>query len=349
MGEEGKMDFSTTALNVLLLVAMALPGFFLIKTKMLPEKAIAYLSVLLLYVSQPFLSIRSFLEVSYTPQLAINLAIMFAVSMAAQGLIFFGVWLVLHKRFDDPAVSRELIAEGFIDGNTITREPELNALIARSRSGRASRAVVLASAFGNVGFFGVPVLQVLFPGAHEAIAYSAVFIVSLNLMGWTVGSYVLTGDRKHISLKRALINPQTVTLVISLPLFFAGVSSSNLPDTINTIIGYLADMTAPLCMIILGMRFALAPITKLFTDFRVYVASVIKIVVFPLLVYLVLLPFRMDEMLRISLVLLSGMPAATIILNLAEMYGSDRTTAANCILMSTLLSIITIPVILLLF
>ena len=61
MGEEGKMDFSTTALNVLLLVAMALPGFFLIKTKMLPEKAITYLSVLLLYVSQPFLSIRSFL------------------------------------------------------------------------------------------------------------------------------------------------------------------------------------------------------------------------------------------------------------------------------------------------
>ena len=126
-------------------------------------------------------------------------------------------------------------------------------------------------------------------------------------------------------------------------------SAGDLPDTLNTIIGYLADMTAPLCMIILGMRFALAPMVQLFTDFRVYVSSVVKTLIFPLAVYLVLLPFGMDEMLRVSLVLLSGMPAATINLNLAELYGADCKTAANSILMSTLLSIITIPVLMLLF
>lgn len=343
------MNFSTTALSVLLLIAMAVPGYLLVKTKMLPEKAITYLSVLLLYVSQPFLSIRSFLEVSYTPQLAINLAVVFGVSMLAQGVIFGVVWLILRRRFDDPAQSAALIAEGYIGGNSYTSEPALIAEIDRCVKGRANRAVVLASAFGNVGFFGVPVLQFLFPDAHDAIAYSAVFIVSLNLMSWTVGSYVLTGDKKHVSLKRALVNPQTVTLVISLPLFFAGVSESDLPETINTIIGYLADMTAPLCMIILGMRFALAPLVQLFKDYRVYIASFVKILVFPLLVYLVLMPFEMDEMLRVSLVLLSGMPAATINLNLAELYGADQTTAANSILMSTVLSIVTIPVLMLLF
>lgn len=343
------MNFSTTALSVLLLIAMAVPGYLLVKTKMLPEKAITYLSVLLLYVSQPFLSIRSFLEVSYTPQLAINLAVVFGVSMLAQGVIFGAVWLILRRRFDDPAQSAALIAEGYIGGNSYTSEPALTAEIDRCVKGRANRAVVLASAFGNVGFFGVPVLQFLFPDAHDAIAYSAVFIVSLNLMSWTVGSYVLTGDKKHVSLKRALVNPQTVTLVISLPLFFAGVSESDLPETVNTIIGYLADMTAPLCMIILGMRFALAPLVQLFKDYRVYIASFVKILVFPLLVYLVLMPFEMDEMLRVSLVLLSGMPAATINLNLAELYGADQTSAANSILMSTVLSIVTIPVLMLLF
>ena len=97
------------------------------------------------------------------------------------------------------------------------------------------------------------------------------------------------------------------------------------------------------------MRFALAPMVQLFTDFRVYVSSVVKTLVFPLVVYLILLPFEMDEMLRVSLVLLSGMPAATINLNLAELYGADRKTAANSILMSTVLSIITIPVLMLLF
>ena len=333
-----------------MLIAMAVPGFLLIKAKLLPEKAITYLSVLLLYVSQPFLSIRSFLEVSYTLQLAVNLAIMFAVSLAGQAVVFFVVWLILRRRFDDPEQSAALIRDGFIGGNTCTKEPALNAEIRRSVAGRANRATVLACAFGNVGFFGVPVLQFLFPDAHEAIAYSAVFIVTLNLMGWTVGSYVLTGDRRHVSLRRALINPQTVTLVISLPLFFAGVSEGDLPDTLNTVIGYLADMTAPLCMIILGMRFALAPVMQLFTDLRVYISSLVKTLVFPLVVYLVLLPFEgMDEMLRVSLVLLSGMPAATINLNLAELYGADQKTAANSILMSTVLSILTIPVLMLLF
>lgn len=343
------MGFSTTAVSVLLLVAMAVPGYLLIKTKMLPQKAITYLSVLLLYVSQPFLSIRSFLEVSYTPQLAVNLAIVFGVSLAGQALIFGVMWLVLRRRFDDPQQTAELIRDGFIGGDSYTAEPALKAAVARSVSGRANRAMVLASAFGNVGFFGVPVLQFLFPDAHDAIAYSAVFIVTLNLMSWTVGSYLLTGDKKHVSLKRALINPQTVTLVISLPLFFAGVSAGDLPDTINTVIDYLADMTAPLCMIILGMRFALAPVVQLFTDFRVYVASFIKTLVFPLLVYVVLMPFQMEEMLRVSLVLLSGMPAATINLNLAELYGADQKTAANSILMSTVLSIVTIPLLMLLF
>lgn len=343
------MGFSTTAVSVLLLVAMAVPGYLLIKTKMLPQKAITYLSVLLLYVSQPFLSIRSFLEVSYTPQLAVNLAIVFGVSLAGQAVIFGVMWLVLRRRFDDPQQTAELIRDGFIGGDSYTAEPALKAAVARSVSGRANRAMVLASAFGNVGFFGVPVLQFLFPDAHDAIAYSAVFIVTLNLMSWTVGSYLLTGDKKHVSLKRALINPQTVTLVISLPLFFAGVSAGDLPDTINTVIGYLADMTAPLCMIILGMRFALAPVVQLFTDFRVYVASFIKTLVFPLLIYVVLMPFQMEEMLRVSLVLLSGMPAATINLNLAELYGADQKTAANSILMSTVLSIVTIPLLMLLF
>lgn len=343
------MGFSTTAISVLLLVAMAVPGYLLIKSKMLPQKAITYLSVLLLYVSQPFLSIRSFLEVSYTPQLAVNLAIVFGVSLAGQAVIFGVMWLVLRRRFDDPQQTAELIRDGFIGGDSYTAEPALKAAVARSVSGRANRAMVLASAFGNVGFFGVPVLQFLFPDAHDAIAYSAVFIVTLNLMSWTVGSYLLTGDKKHVSLKRALINPQTVTLVISLPLFFAGVSAGDLPDTINTVIGYLADMTAPLCMIILGMRFALAPVVQLFTDFRVYVASFIKTLVFPLLVYVVLMPFQMEEMLRVSLVLLSGMPAATINLNLAELYGADQKTAANSILMSTVLSIVTIPLLMLLF
>ena len=343
------MDFTTTAVSVLLLVAMAIPGFILMKAKVVKPSSIAYFSALLLYVCQPFLSLRSFLQVEFTKELAINLAIVFAISMLAQGLLFGILWAVLFRKFDKPEDSAMLIENGFIGGHTCTNEPALQSLVKTTVRGRAYRVMVLASTFGNVGFFGVPVLQMLFPQNPEAIAYSAVYIVSMNLMCWTVGSYVLTGDKKYVSLKKAVFNPQTITLFVALPLFFCRVTLNVLPDALTKIIGYLADMTAPMCMIILGMRFAVAPVKELFTDWRVYVSTAIKILIFPLAVYLVMLPFDMNEMMRTALVILSGMPSASINLNLAELYGADQKTAANNILLSTLLCIITIPVLMLLF
>lgn len=344
------MAFGTTAVNVLLLVAMAIPGFILVKAKVIKPHAISYFSAVLLYVSQPFLSIRSFLQVQYTPSLAVNLGIVFLFSLLAQGLIFGVLWAIFAKQFDDPAASRRLLDEGFLSPHAAAPDADLSALISKCARGRACRVFVLAATFGNVGFFGVPVLQMLFPSNPEAIAYSAVFIVSMNLMCWTVGSYLLTGEKKYISLKKAVLNPQMIALVVALPLFFSGVTTAGLPDAVTKVISYLADMTAPLCMIILGMRFAVAPIKELFTDWKVYLSVFIKVLAFPLLVYLVLLPFdSMDRMMKIALVILSGMPSASINLNLAEIYGADQKTAANNILLSTLLSIVTIPVLLLLF
>ncbi len=341
-------NFATTAVNVLLLVAMGIPGFILIKTKLVKQNVIKYFAVILLYVSQPFLSLRSFLQVDYSKELAINLGIAFLLSAAFQGALLLLLFLVLRKKFDDTSASDRLIAEGFIGGNTMSKEDALNAQIAHSVRGRAYRVMTLAATFGNVGFFGVPVLQMLFPLNPETIAYSAVFIVSMNLMCWTVGSYILTGDKKYISLKKAILNPQMLTLFVALPLFFCGVSQSHLPAALNKVISYLADMTAPLCMIILGMRFAVAPIKDLFTDAKVYLATAIKIVFFPLVVYLILLPVPLDGLLKTTMVVLAGMPSASINLNLAELYHSDQKTAANTILLSSLLCIITIPLLMLL-
>lgn len=343
------MDFATTAVNVLLLVAMAVPGFIMMKAKVVKPSSIKYFSAVLLYVSQPFLSLRSFLQVEYSPQLAVNLAIVFAVSVLAQGGLFCLLWAVLGRKFDKPEDSAMLLAEGYIGGHTMPGGPDLQALITSTVRGRAYRITVLAATFGNVGFFGVPVLQMLFPDYPEAIAYSAVFIVSMNLMCWTIGSYVLTGDKKYISFKKAVLNPQMLTLFVALPLFFCGVSLGSLPSALTKIIGYLADMTAPLCMIILGMRFAVAPAAELFTDAKVWAASFIKTLLFPLAVYLILLPFDIAPMMRTSLVVLAAMPSASINLNLAEIYNADQKTAANNILLSTLMSILTIPLVMLLF
>ncbi|MEG1663551.1 MAG: hypothetical protein RR338_06145, partial [Clostridia bacterium] len=124
------MNFSTTAINVLLLVAMAIPGFLLMKSKVVKPSAIAYFAAVLLYVCQPFLSLRSFLRVEYSTELLKNLGIVFVFSLLAQLLLFFVMWLILHKKFDKFDDTKMLIENGYIGGNTFTKEPALNALIA---------------------------------------------------------------------------------------------------------------------------------------------------------------------------------------------------------------------------
>lgn len=342
------MNFSTTAISVLLLVAMALPGYILVKIKVIKPSGIPYFAAVLLYVCQPFLSWRSFLQVNYSLELLKNLGIVFLIALAGQGILFGLLWLIFYRWFDKPESTKKLFDDGFLEANITTQDPEILRQIKLTQRGRAYRVVVLTSTFANAGFFGVPVLQFLFPLHPETIAYSAVFLVAMNLMSWTVASYVLTGDKKFIKLKKALINPQTVVLIIALPMFFCGITIDALPAPFVKIINYMADMTAPLCMLILGMRFGVSKLKDMFIDWKVYFATFIKVVVFPLAIFLILMPFKMDSYLRATLVILSGMPSATINLNLAELYNADQKTTANVILLSTLFSIITIPLIMML-
>ena len=349
------ISFSTTALSVLLLVAMAIPGFIVIKTKVVKPAAISAFAAVLLYVSQPFLSLRSFLQVEYSNNLALNLLIVFAASLVFQGFVFLVLWLIFKKRFDDPITTARIKAAGFLNSNSgvIISYKDLPEDVQQTARGRAYRVMVLTSTFGNVGFFGVPILQVIFSDitiSATAIAYSAVYIVSMNLMFWTIGAYTLTGDKKYISIKKALLNPQIITMIVALPLFFGKVTmglieSSPVPQFAK-IINYLADMTAPMCMLILGMRFALAPLKELFTDWKTYVSSFIKLIIFPIVVWAILLPSPFeDSLMKSVLIILSAMPSASFNLNLAELFDADQKSAANAILLSTLFSIITIPAI----
>ena len=351
------VSFSTTALSVLLLLAMAIPGFIVIKTKVVKASVISGFAAVLLYVSQPFLSLRSFLQVEYTKEIAINLLEVFAASLVFQAVLFVVMWLILRRQFDDLIETEKFKAQGFFNGESGV-ELDYKSLpddVKKSARGRAYRMMVLTSTFGNVGFFGIPILQVLFSDpsvAAPAIAYASMYVVTMNLMFWTVGAYVITGDKQFISIKKAILNPQTITLVVAIPLFFGGITMTDIVSCpvpqIATAINYLADSTAPLSMIILGMRFALVPLRDVFTNWRVYVSSAIKLIIFPILAWAVLIPIPMDPLMKMVLIILSGMPSATFNLNLAEMFNGDQKNAANSILFSTLFSMLTIPAIVML-
>lgn len=304
------MNFEITGLNALMLVALCLPGFFLTKANVLKEEHIKGFAVFLLYVCSPALSIYSFQQAECNMEILINIGILLLVTTFMQVLIMGIGFLINIKTYK-------------IDG--------------------ASRVATVAAAFGNVGFFGVPILQALLPDHPEAIVYSAVMSVMMNLIGWTLGMFMMSGDRKHVSVKNFLINPTTLCLLIALPLFF---TNTSLPKPVMNFVEFFSKMSTPTAMTVLGMRLAFVKFRDLM-DYRQVVAIFLKLIALPLITFGIMYALPVDETLKISTYILSCMPPAAITLNFAELSNTSPKTAANIVVVGSLLVAITLPVLLL--
>lgn len=304
------MNFEITGLNALMLVALCLPGFFLTKANVLKEEHIKGFAVFLLYVCSPALSIYSFQQSECNREILINIGILLLVTTFMQVLIMGIGFLINIKTYK-------------IDG--------------------ASRVATVAAAFGNVGFFGVPILQALLPDHPEAMVYSAVMSVMMNLIGWTLGMFMMSGDRKHVSVKNFLINPTTLCLLLALPLFF---TNTSLPKPVMNFVEFFSKMSTPTAMTVLGMRLAFVKFKDLM-DYRQVVAIFLKLIALPLITFGIMYALPVDETLKISTYILSCMPPAAITLNFAELSNTSPKTAANIVVVGSLLVAITLPVLLL--
>lgn len=284
--------------------------FFLTKANVLKEEHIKGFAVFLLYVCSPALSIYSFQQAECNMEILINIGILLLVTTFMQVLIMGIGFLINIKTYK-------------IDG--------------------ASRVATVAAAFGNVGFFGVPILQALLPDHPEAMVYSAVMSVMMNLIGWTLGMFMMSGDRKHVSVKNFLINPTTLCLLIALPLFF---TNTSLPKPVMNFVEFFSKMSTPTAMTVLGMRLAFVKVRDLM-DYRQVVAIFLKLIALPLITFGIMYALPVDETLKISTYILSCMPPAAITLNFAELSNTSPKTAANIVVVGSLLVAITLPVLLL--
>ena len=306
------MHFGTVALNVLIMLLYSIPGFIFIKTKFLKSESIASFAKLLLYFCQPCLSIYSFQKVLYTKKLFINMAIFFGISVAVQIFLLLLLKWIYSKKSDEAKY----------------------------------RIATVAPVLGNVGFFGIPLLEALLPEYPEAIAYAATFIIGMNVISWTLGAYFITGDKSFVKPKKILLNPPVLTLAITLPLFF---TKTVLPALLLNFITVPAKFTTPLCMIILGMRFASANLKEMFTEPTVYISTFIKLVLFPLFVFLITHWLPIEYSMKCTIFILCSCPSASVILSLSEIADSGgQKYAAYTILSTAIFCSITIPLLLLL-
>ncbi len=157
---------------------------------------------------------------------------------------------------------------------------------------------------------------------------------------------MITGERKYMSVKSMILNPTTLAILAAMPLYLTG---TRLPEVVMDSVGLFAKMTTPICMIVLGMRLAAVNFKDLISRPFAYVTCLMKLIVYPLFAYGIVkfLPFFSDTF-KVSVLVLSAVPTAAIVLSLAEIHEKEQELAANVVLLSTLLSVITIPLVMLL-
>ncbi len=216
----------------------------------------------------------------------------------------------------------------------------LASLLFRRRFGTAAPIMTFASTFPNCGFMGVPLAQALF--GDEGVMFASIFVVVFNVSQWTYGYAMLSGGR--IPVKKLIFNPGILGLVLGLPLFLFSIP---LPDTALQIIGSVADINTPLAMIVIGCHLAGTNLLKAFTDRRVFSVCGVRLLLAPVISLLVvwLLPIPLSMVpLSVLCIELATPTAATSVL-IGTMCGHDGELPSRCVAVSTLLSILTLPVI----
>ena len=159
------------------------------------------------------------------------------------------------------------------------------------------------------------------------------------LFSWTHGVVVM-GGRKQFSLKTALVNPGVLGSAAGLALFLAGI---RLPGLVGNAIGFLADVNTPLAMVVIGAQMAWADLPATFHSPVLYQGAAVKLVLLPLITALALLPLRLSPLLYCTIVILSAAPTAGVTSMFAVRFGQDEESAAQLVTLTTLLSIVTLP------
>jgi predicted permease len=309
------MVFFTSLQSVALLLSMVAPGYVLRKTNMLDSGAVQPLVTLLLYVSLPFMIFSSVVRKPYESGFLGTMGIALALSfILLTGMYFFS--RLLFSFMKDTADRRIFVASAYMS---------------------------------NCGFMGIPLLQAFFPGDSEPIIYAAIFNAAYNFLAWTLGIYVISGKRQYVSLRHGIVNPPTLILFIALPLFFFSLRP---PPQVMIIVDFLGDMTSPLSMIIIGLRLAEMRFRDLFNSPPVYAAVGARLLLVPLCSFGFLLLWRvflpLNAPLFLTLLIVMAMPVGTNVILMAEMFGGDKPSAVKCILLSSLLSVVTVPLVMLL-
>ena len=290
-------------------------GYFVFKIDILNETVNKHINSLVINVTMPLMIISSVLAMNDRPE-ASTIAILFSVSIG-----FFIIMPIL----------------AFIIVKIMLKTMH----IVKSRQG----AYMFMMIFSNVAFMGMPILNAACgEDGPTAVFYAAVLNIFFNLSVFTYGVIIIGyGDTVKTTLKfKDLLSPGILSSIIAIIIYALNI---HFPSTIENVIGTVGSLTSPLAMILVGSTLASMQLREVFNEWRVYIFSAIKQFVLPILLYPVFRLCISDDLLFNVMFIEFLMPIANIALMLATEHGLDYKFVSKTIFISTLMSLISIPLV----
>ena len=201
--------------------------------------------------------------------------------------------------------------------------------------------------FGNVGFIGIPVSSAVL--GPESLIYVSLCGLTFNMIIYTYGVASLkeTAALQHPDEKREndfslknLVNSGTVLAIVTIIVYLTDVK---IPDIAGSTLNYIGNCTTFLSMLVLGVSVAQMVPREVFTKWRLYVFVVIRQILVPIAIVYLLRPFIADQLILRTVAIMASMPAANLPLMMAKQFGVDEEVISAGIILTTLVSIVTIP------
>ena len=197
--------------------------------------------------------------------------------------------------------------------------------------------------YTNAGFLGIPLINGVF--GSEGVFYLTGYLTIFFIFFWTHGFIIMSGKKDFSAIKKALVSPPMIGILLGFIFFVLRIE---LPQVIYTPLRTLGNINTPLAMLVAGVSISGTNFAKLFKNKKIYAVCGFRLLLLPALTIIALVAFSIPTVILGTLIILAACPVATNIILFAYRYNRDNIYATEIFVATTILSMFTIPLLLLL-
>lgn len=219
-----------------------------------------------------------------------------------------------------------------------------SALLIRSKDKETAVIERLSCIYTNCGFMGIPLVNGTF--GSEGVFYLTAYLTVFNLLFWTHGAVSVKGSASLREVLKSLKSPSLAAILIGLVFFLLGVK---IPSPLGEALNYIAGLNTPVAMIVAGVTIANSSLYKSLKKPRPYLLTALRLLIIPCITALLFALLPIDGTIAGVSVMLTACPTGTLVTILAVKYNKNSEAASELFGMTTLLSMVTIPLVMALF